>query len=320
MTHLDIDESNGRSDMGTISTDVSQADLRDLAFRDLEHSLATLRRSTEHLNAGSPLVRHMIGAIGVAESSLRILATNTDDEIKALAGPLHGDADDADFEVGDNTVEVRPEKFETSKDAEASKGTELSVVGQDKTEGGLTSYAAHASVKNRCGARDLGCRHEKINGNSNGRHQQACPFFQTGRLLEAGYVIRTIEDYALALKTEHGDIGYHSVENMKTAIDREHGSYRKVLLSVRGGLKARAKKTGKRSGGKKKGRKPGAWKDGLTGDSVRAFRKTNDVTRARLAEMLEVSTTTIQNWETGISAPSQERQTALERVMAEKAV
>ncbi len=231
----------------TISTNVSQADLRELAFRDLEHSLATLRKGTEHLDRNSPLVRHMIGAIVNAESSLKIIVMTSSGEIKALPGPLHGE-DDTDFEAG-GAVPVEATTVATNDQtngngAHANNGNESSTTAVTTETPGPARYAvAHAQVRNQCEARDLGCTHKRINGNSNGRHQQLCPFFQTGRLLDAGYEIDTVEDYVKALKKEYGKLPYKSVENMKSKIDLEHGSYRKVLLSVRRGRKARS--TGK---------------------------------------------------------------------------
>ena len=64
------------------------------------------------------------------------------------------------------------------------------------------------------------------------------------------------------------------------------------------------------------GRKPGSWKRGLTAASLRTFRKANRISRARLAEMIGVSQTTIQNWETDRVFPTDKNQVELERVMA----
>lgn len=226
----------------TISTNVSPADLRELAFRDLEHSLATLRKSTEHLNRNSPLVRHMIGAIMNAESAVKIIVMTSGDEIKALPGPRHGE-DVADFDAGGAVpIEATTVSTNSNGDGHDSNGngaTATDAQDAEKSEGPAPYAVAHAQVRNQCEARSLGCTRKRINGNSNGRHQQLCPFFQTGRLLEAGYEIDTVEDYVKALKKEYGKLPYKSVENMKNKIDLEHGSYRKVLLSVRRGLKAR---------------------------------------------------------------------------------
>lgn len=223
----------------TISTNVSSADLRELAFHDLEHSLATLRKGTEHMDRNSPLVRHMIGAILNAESSLKIIVMTSSDEIKALPGPRHGD-DDTDFDAGGATP-VEATTVQTSHaNGNSEHGNESDTTAVTSESSGPAPYAvAHAQVRNQCEARSLGCTHKRINGNSNGRHQQLCPFFQTGRLLEAGYEIDTVDDYVKALKKEYGKIPYKSIENMKSQIDLKHGSYRKVLLSVRRGLKAR---------------------------------------------------------------------------------
>jgi DNA-binding transcriptional regulator YiaG len=49
---------------------------------------------------------------------------------------------------------------------------------------------------------------------------------------------------------------------------------------------------------KKAGRKPGKW-TAVTPEEIRAFREQNEISRSRLAGALGVSSTTIQNWETG---------------------
>ena len=66
---------------------------------------------------------------------------------------------------------------------------------------------------------------------------------------------------------------------------------------------------------KHSGRKPGSWKHGLTADALRAFRKNNHVSRARLAKSLGVSQTTINNWEIGLVFPTDRNQDQLQRVM-----
>src|SRR5262245_15607728 len=57
-----------------------------------------------------------------------------------------------------------------------------------------------------------------------------------------------------------------------------------------------AKKVAKKRG--RGGRKPGTWKL-LTPQTLRAWREKNDVSRAKLGAMLSVSSTSVQNWETG---------------------
>lgn len=57
--------------------------------------------------------------------------------------------------------------------------------------------------------------------------------------------------------------------------------------------KAAVSKTGRRGG-----RKPGAWTL-ISPDALRAWRDENKVSRAHLASMLGVSSTSVQNWETG---------------------
>lgn len=223
---------------------MTPADLREAAFRDLEQSIATIKQGAEHLPNENPIVLRMIGAIGVAESSLKIISVIPSSEVRALTGPLHGE-DDVEFDAGGAIpVEV------VSGDArEPQQDVVSGATGTEAPQDGPPAYAiAHAQKKLQCGAKDLGCTHKKTNGNSNGRHQQVCPFFQTAKLLEAGYRIETIEDYAKALKKENGGkLPYDSIESMRKTIERKCGSYRKVLLSVRAGMKARDKaKAGRR--------------------------------------------------------------------------
>lgn len=49
------------------------------------------------------------------------------------------------------------------------------------------------------------------------------------------------------------------------------------------------------------GRKPGVW-ELVKPEQIRAYREANKVSRATLAKMLDVSSTTVQNWETGKGA------------------
>lgn len=58
------------------------------------------------------------------------------------------------------------------------------------------------------------------------------------------------------------------------------------------------KKTGRRGGG----RTPGAWTL-LTQDALKTFRTGAKLSRSRLSELLGVSSTSVQNWETGRSVP-----------------
>lgn len=67
--------------------------------------------------------------------------------------------------------------------------------------------------------------------------------------------------------------------------------------------------------GNRVGRQPGAWGDGLSSDVVRSFRETGAVSRARLAGLLGVSSTTIQNWETGLAVPDPKNQAKLREVI-----
>jgi DNA-binding XRE family transcriptional regulator len=52
-----------------------------------------------------------------------------------------------------------------------------------------------------------------------------------------------------------------------------------------------------KKGGRRGGRKPGEWKL-VKPEQLREYRATNKVSRARLAQMLGVSSTSVQNWET----------------------
>jgi DNA-binding transcriptional regulator YiaG len=63
------------------------------------------------------------------------------------------------------------------------------------------------------------------------------------------------------------------------------------------------------------GRKPGAWTL-LTPEALRAWREANKVSRARLAIMLGVSSTSVQNWETGTVASVKIQQRLAELIAA----
>jgi len=233
----------------TINRNVSATDLRNLAFRDLEQSLATIKQGAENLGQ-NPIVLRMMGAVGVAQNSLKIIAMTQGAEIMALSGPLHGEDDEADFEAG-GAIPVEATVADATPAAPNGNGVATNGNGtHDKTETepkGPASYAvAHAKVKHRCGAHDLGCDRGKISGNSHGRHQQLCAFFQTARLIEAGYQIDTADDYVKAIKKEYGKIPYSTADTMKKELDRKYGSYRKVLLAVKSGLRARKKTSAKK--------------------------------------------------------------------------
>ncbi len=58
------------------------------------------------------------------------------------------------------------------------------------------------------------------------------------------------------------------------------------------------------------GRKKGEWVL-LTSDSLLQFRKGAHLSRAKLAEILDVSSTTIQNWESGKAVPTKKSQAHL---------
>lgn len=63
------------------------------------------------------------------------------------------------------------------------------------------------------------------------------------------------------------------------------------------------------------GRKPGEWKL-LTPEKLRAYRDENKISRARLAEALGVSSTSVQNWETGAVASMKIQQRLAELIAA----
>lgn len=77
--------------------------------------------------------------------------------------------------------------------------------------------------------------------------------------------------------------------------------------------KAKAAPGGKKPKGRG-GRKPGQWLH-LEQDQLKAYRKDAKLSRARLAELLDVSSTSIQNWETGRSVPVKRYQERLVELM-----
>lgn len=209
-------------------------DIRELAFRDLEQSLGTIREVVAHMG-DTPIALRMRGAVVVAENSLKILDMTPGGEVKALSGPVYGEDDAGEA--------VHVEATTVERQGATNGSSENGSSGKESAEKPKRSYAiAHAKVKHRCGAHDLGCTKERISGNSHGRHQQVCTYFQTARLLEAGYQIDTVDDYIKAIKKEYKKLPYSSAERMVKDINLKHGSYRKVLLAVKSGLRARAKK------------------------------------------------------------------------------
>jgi DNA-binding transcriptional regulator YiaG len=63
------------------------------------------------------------------------------------------------------------------------------------------------------------------------------------------------------------------------------------------------------------GRRPGTWTDGLTADKIRGWRESSKLSRATLANLMDVSPTSIQNWETGTAIPTARYQKALRELM-----
>ena len=68
-------------------------------------------------------------------------------------------------------------------------------------------------------------------------------------------------------------------------------------------------------GRRRGGRKPGEWKF-VTADEIKAFREEHRVSRARLASALGVSSTSVQNWETGTVATLKTQQQLAEIMKA----
>lgn len=63
------------------------------------------------------------------------------------------------------------------------------------------------------------------------------------------------------------------------------------------------------------GRKPGEWKL-ITPEQLRDYRSEHRISRARLAQMLGVSSTSVQNWETGTVASMRIQQRLAELIAA----
>lgn len=63
------------------------------------------------------------------------------------------------------------------------------------------------------------------------------------------------------------------------------------------------------------GRKPGVWKL-LTPEKLKAYREEHKISRVRLAQMLGVSSTSVQNWETGTVATLKIQQRLAELIAA----
>jgi len=74
-----------------------------------------------------------------------------------------------------------------------------------------------------------------------------------------------------------------------------------------------------KSGGKRGGRKAGSWQEGLSGEGLRAWRDQNKIARVALARLLNVSATSVQNWESGASIPIKRTQVAMVALMSKPA-
>lgn len=197
--------------------------LRELAFAELESSHATMRKVVGLMDVRNPLVRHMSQVLGVAENSLRILESNPASEIKQVTGPVHDETDEP-REIDADVVDGK---------ANANGNGESDVV---IASGPAAHAVAHAQKLHYCGARRFGCGFQ-THGNSYGRHQQLCEYFQTNKLLEAGYKIDTFEDFVKALTKENGGKIAASPESLKASIERRHGSYRKLLVEIKQTIK-----------------------------------------------------------------------------------
>lgn len=63
------------------------------------------------------------------------------------------------------------------------------------------------------------------------------------------------------------------------------------------------------------GRKPGTWIAGLDGKKISAWRAETHTSRNRLASHLGVSSTSIQNWETGMAVPVRQTQLRITEIV-----
>lgn len=70
----------------------------------------------------------------------------------------------------------------------------------------------------------------------------------------------------------------------------------------------------KKKSGRRGGRTPGQWIH-LTRDGLRSWRKDAKISRGKLSEMMGVSSTSVQNWETGRSVPMKRYQMMLADLM-----
>jgi DNA-binding transcriptional regulator YiaG len=75
------------------------------------------------------------------------------------------------------------------------------------------------------------------------------------------------------------------------------------------------KKTKTKTKASRGGRKPGKWVH-LTVDTLKSYRKQAGVSRGALAKTLGVSSTSVQNWETGRSVPMKRYQMLLADLVA----
>lgn len=75
------------------------------------------------------------------------------------------------------------------------------------------------------------------------------------------------------------------------------------------------KKTKSKTKASRGGRKPGKWIH-LTVDTLKSYRKDAGVSRGALAKTLGVSSTSVQNWETGRSVPMKRYQMLLADLVA----
>lgn len=97
----------------------------------------------------------------------------------------------------------------------------------------------------------------------------------------------------------------HASLEPPTKVTKKRTKARKMTANRR--AMAAAGAADKRTGGRRGGRKPGTWKL-VTPMQILAYRKEHRVSRARMAQALGVSSTSVQNWESGTVATLQAQQ------------
>lgn len=226
----------------------SGADMRELAFKNLEAVIAGWGRVAEMLDERHPLTQTVIGLNIMAERSLRAVSLVP---MSALAAPS---------EPGTAIMKVEDEK-----PGEAAPDTRKPWA------------VAHARRKHYCIGRSDGCPYG-THGNSIGRHQNNCVHAANVRAKQAKAVL--------------GDAVKLGV------VDKDESKGKVVKLPA------------------KKSRR--SWKQGLSSDALKQFRKDGNVSRAKMAKLIGASAAKIRSWEVGNVVPSQADQTEIERVLSER--